>query len=220
MRDEADHQTLDVMTGGLRIGYARVSTDDQDLSLQRDALQQSGCAEIYADTISGTKTDRPELTNCLRALRQGDTLVVWRLDRLGRSLKHLVEIINDLEKRGVRLESLTESIDTSTASGRMVASIFATLAEYERNLIRERTIAGLKAARARGRKGGRKPVLGPKEKREIEALLLDPKITVKDVAERYGVSRNTIYQHIDVKAINEAMNKKRIQQIMEEESHG
>ena len=95
-----------------------------------------------------------------------------------------------------------------------------TLAEYERNLIRERTIAGLKAARARGRKGGRKPVLGPKEKREIEALLLDPKITVKDVAERYGVSRNTIYQHIDVKAINEAMNKKRIQQIMEEESHG
>ncbi|WP_275440659.1 recombinase family protein [Halomonas sp. MM17-34] len=220
MRDEADHQTLDVMTGGLRIGYARVSTDDQDLSLQRDALQQSGCAEIYADTISGTKTDRPELTNCLRALRQGDTLVVWRLDRLGRSLKHLVEIINDLEKRGVRLESLTESIDTSTASGRMIASIFATLAEYERNLIRERTIAGLKAARARGRKGGRKPVLGPKEKREIEALLLDPKITVKDVAERYGVSRNTIYQHIDVKAINEAMNKKRIQQIMEEESHG
>lgn len=220
MRDEADHRTLDVMTGGLRIGYARVSTDDQDLSLQRDALQQSGCAEIYADTISGTKTDRPELTNCLRALRQGDTLVVWRLDRLGRSLKHLVEIINDLEKRGVRLESLTESIDTSTASGRMIASIFATLAEYERNLIRERTIAGLKAARARGRKGGRKPVLGPKEKREIEALLLDPKITVKDVAERYGVSRNTIYQHIDVKAINEAMNKKRIQQIMEEESHG
>lgn len=220
MRDEADHQTLDVMTGGLRIGYARVSTDDQDLSLQRDALQQSGCAEIYADTISGTKTDRPELANCLRALRQGDTLVVWRLDRLGRSLKHLVEIINDLEKRGVRLESLTESIDTSTASGRMIASIFATLAEYERNLIRERTIAGLKAARARGRKGGRKPVLGPKEKREIEALLLDPKITVKDVAERYGVSRNTIYQHIDVKAINEAMNKKRIQQIMEEESHG
>ncbi|MCG7605414.1 recombinase family protein [Halomonas sp. MM17-34] len=204
----------------MRIGYARVSTDDQDLSLQRDALQQSGCAEIYADTISGTKTDRPELTNCLRALRQGDTLVVWRLDRLGRSLKHLVEIINDLEKRGVRLESLTESIDTSTASGRMIASIFATLAEYERNLIRERTIAGLKAARARGRKGGRKPVLGPKEKREIEALLLDPKITVKDVAERYGVSRNTIYQHIDVKAINEAMNKKRIQQIMEEESHG
>lgn len=220
MRDEGDRQTLDVITGGLRIGYARVSTDDQDLSLQRDALQQSGCAEIYADTISGTKTDRPELTNCLRALRQGDTLVVWRLDRLGRSLKHLVEIINDLEKRGVRLESLTESIDTSTASGRMIASIFATLAEYERNLIRERTIAGLKAARARGRKGGRKPVLGPKEKREIEALLLDPKITVKDVAERYGVSRNTIYQHIDVKAINEAMNKKRIQQIMEEESHG
>ena len=220
MRDEADHQTLDVMTGGLRIGYARVSTDDQDLSLQRDELKRSGCAEIYADTISGTKTDRPELTNCLRALRQGDTLVVWRLDRLGRSLKHLVEIINDLEKRGVRLESLTESIDTSTASGRMIASIFATLAEYERNLIRERTIAGLKAARARGRKGGRKPALGAKEKREIEAMLLDPKITVKDVAERYGVSRNTIYQHIDVKTINEAVREKQIQRIMEGEGHG
>lgn len=216
MRDEADHQTLDVMTGGMRIGYARVSTDDQDLALQRDELQRSGCAEIYADTLSGTKTDRPELTNCLRALRQGDTLVVWRLDRLGRSLQHLVEIINDLERRGIRLESLTESIDTSTASGRMIASIFATLAEYERNLIRERTIAGLKAARARGRKGGRKPALGPKEKREIKALLLDPNVTVKDVAERYGVSRNTIYQHVDVKAINDAMRERQIQRLMRE----
>src|SRR5690554_1532226 len=212
MRDETDHQTLDVMTGGLRIGYARVSTDDQDLSLQRDELKRSGCAEIYADTISGTKTDRPELTSCLRALRKGDTLVVWRLDRLGRSLKHLVEIINDLEGRGIRLESLTESIDTSTASGRLIASMFAILAEYERNLIRERTIAGLKAARARGRKGGRKPALGAKEKREIEALLLDPRITVTDVAARYGVSRNTIYTHIDVQAINAAKADKKIHQ--------
>lgn len=203
MRDIGDRQTLDMMTGGLRIGYARVSTDDQELSLQRDELQRSGCTEIYEDTISGAKTDRPELANCMRALRRGDTLVVWRLDRLGRSLKHLVEIINDLEERGIRLESRTEAIDTSTASGRMIASIFATLAEYERNLIRERTIAGLKAARARGRQGGRKPAIGPKERREIEALLLDPNITVTDVAARYGVSRNTIYKHIDVKAINQ-----------------
>lgn len=210
MRDEKDRQTLDMMTGGLRIGYARVSTDDQDVSLQRDELSRSGCVEIYTDTISGAKSERPELSACLRALRKGDTLVVWRLDRLGRSLKHLVEIIHNLEERGIRLESLTESIDTSTASGRLVASIFAILAEYERNLIRERTIAGLNAARARGRKGGRKPALGAKEKREIEALLLDPRITVTDVAARYGVSRNTIYTHIDVQAINSEKTKKKL----------
>lgn len=201
MRDSTDKQTID-WVGGQRIGYARVSTDDQDLALQRDALTSSHCSDIYADTLSGSLKERPELNNCLRALRGGDTLVVWKLDRLGRSLQHLIEIVNDLEARGVRLESLTETLDTSTASGRMMLSFFAMLAEYERNQISERTIAGLKAARARGRKGGRKPALGDKEKREIKALLLTPGITVSDVAKRYGISRNTVYTNLDVQAIN------------------
>src|SRR5690554_453070 len=204
----------------VHIGYARVSTQDQNTDLQLDALKQAGCEQVFHEKKTGSTLQRTELDACLRALRKGDTLVVWRLDRLGRSLKHLVEIINDLEGRGIRLESLTESIDTSTASGRLIASMFATLAEYEHNLIRERTIAGLKAARARGRKGGRKPALGAKEKREIEALLLDPRISVKDVAERYGVSRNTIYQHVDVKAINETMRQKQIQRLTEEGGRG
>lgn len=181
-----------------RIGYARVSTDDQNLDLQRDALSKSACTAIYEETASGKSAGRPELGHCLKALRSGDALVVWRLDRLGRSLPDLVRIVSDLERRGIGFESLTEKIETNSAAGKLVFHVFAALAEFERNVIRERTQAGLSAARARGRVGGRKPSLNEKQKREIRALLKDPSITVKDVAKRYGVSRTTIYKSVGV----------------------
>src|ERR671916_896229 len=142
----------------MRTGYARVSTDDQTLNLQLDALKAAGCAQIFTDRVSGAKAERPGLANALGHLRDGDTLVVWRLDRLGRSLPHLIETVTALADRGVGFKSLTESIDTTNTGGRLIFHIFGALAEFERDLIRERTQAGLKAARARGRKGGRKPV--------------------------------------------------------------
>jgi len=181
-----------------RIGYARVSTDDQNLDLQRDALTKKACKTIYEETASGKSADRPQLESCLKALRAGDTLVVWRLDRLGRSLPDLVKIIADLERQGVAFESLTEKIETSSATGKLVFHLFAALAEFERNLIRERTKAGLAAARARGRKGGRKPSLNTKQIREIKALLRDPEAQVSDVAKKYRVSRTTLYKHVGV----------------------
>jgi DNA invertase Pin-like site-specific DNA recombinase len=154
-----------------RIGYARVSTDDQHLDLQRDALTKAGCGVVYEEKASGKSADRPELAQALKALRAGDTLTVWRLDRLGRSLPDLVCIVFGLEQRGIGFESLTERIDTTSATGRLTFHLFAALAEFERNLIRERTQAGLAAARARGRKGGRRPKLDAQARREIDALL-------------------------------------------------
>ncbi|CUB00765.1 recombinase family protein [Thiomonas bhubaneswarensis] len=181
-----------------RIGYARVSTDDQHLDLQRDALTWAGCSAIYEEAASGKSAARPELEQCRKALRAGDTLVVWRLDRLGRSLPDLVQIVADLEQRGVGFESLTEKIETSGAAGKLLFHVFAALAEFERGLIRERTQAGLAAARARGRAGGRKPKLDDQQVREIKALLRDPDIQVAEVARRYGVSRTTLYKHVGV----------------------
>ena len=181
-----------------RIGYARVSTEDQHLDLQRDALKQAGCGVIYEEAVSGKSAVRPELEQCRKALRSGDTLVVWRLDRLGRSLHDLVQVVADLERSGISFESVTERIETGSAAGKLVFHVFAALAEFERNLIRERTHAGLAAARARGRSGGRKPKLGEKQLREIKALLRDPAIQVADVARRYGVSRTTLYKHVGV----------------------
>ena len=181
-----------------RIGYARVSTDDQHLDLQRDALQQAGCSVIYEDAASGKSAARPELEQCRKALRAGDTLVVWRLDRLGRSLHDLVQIVAELEQRGVHFESLTEKIETGSASGKLQFHVFAALAELERGLLRERTQAGLAAARARGRAGGRKPKLDDQQVREIKALLRDPDIKVAEVARRYGESRTTLYKHVGV----------------------
>ncbi|EPF8164898.1 MULTISPECIES: recombinase family protein [Vibrio] len=180
------------------IGYARVSTDDQNLHLQRDALERAGCQVIYEDKASGKNTERPELEGCLKALRSGDTLVVWRLDRLGRSLGDLVKLVTTLEEKGIGFESLQEKIETTSASGKLVFHVFAALAEFERNLISERTRAGLKAARARGRLGGRKPKLKQKDIREIKALLKDPNIPVSDIAKRFGVSRTTIYNRVGV----------------------
>lgn len=181
-----------------KVGYARVSTDDQDLALQLDALKNAGCDSIYKDRASGKSVQRKELEHCLKALRTGDTLVVWRLDRLGRSLSDLVRIITGLEHRGVIFESLTEKIETGSAAGKLMFHVFAALAEFERNIIRERTHAGLKAARARGRKGGRPRKLDNQQLKEIKALLRDPSISVTEVAKRYGVSRSTIYRHADV----------------------
>jgi len=181
---------------GKRIGYARVSTDDQNLDLQRDALALAGCSVVYEETISGKSADRPELEHCLKSLRCGDTLVVWRLDRLGRSLPDLVGIVSRLEQERVGFESINERIETTSAAGKLIFHVFAALAEFERNLIRERTHAGLAAARARGRKGGRKPALEEAQVREIKALLKDPQIQVGSVAKRYGVSRTTLYRYV------------------------
>lgn len=184
---------------GKCIGYARVSTDDQNLDLQRDALKKAGCDAIYEETASGKNTSRPELEHCRKALREGDTLIVWRLDRLGRSLPDLVTIVSELENAGVSFESVTEKIETGSAAGKLIFHVFAALAEFERNIIRERTHAGLAAARARGRKGGRKAALNEKQVREIRLLLGDPENQVTDIAKRYGVSRATIYKYVSQK---------------------
>ncbi|RXD01732.1 recombinase family protein [Sphingomonas sp. UV9] len=177
-----------------RIGYARVSTADQDLASQLDVLRAKGCDPIYSEHASGKKADRPELLNALKALRARDTLVVWRLDRLGRSLPDLIANVNELATRGIAFESITEAIDTTTASGKLVFNIFASLADFERHLISERTRAGLAAGRARGRVGGRPPALTPKQIREARLLLTDPDATMAAVAERYEVSRTTLYK--------------------------
>ena len=155
---------------GQLIGYARVSTASQDLGLQRDALERAGCDRIYDDTGSGSIRHRPELDACVDCLRAGDTLVVWRLDRLGRSLRHLIETIGDLEQRNVGFPSLTEGLDTTTAAGRLTLHIFAALAEFERALVLERTRAGLEAARARGRLGGRPTMMSPEKLAAARAL--------------------------------------------------
>ena len=179
-----------------KIGYARVSTDDQNLDLQRDALAKAVCVQIYEEKASGKDAGRVELDHCLRALRPGDMLSVWRLDRLGRSLPELVRIVGDLEARGIAFQSITERIETGSAAGKLVFHVFAALAQFERNLIRERTHAGLSAARARGRMGGRKPSLDAKQVREVRAVLKDPDVRVTDVAKRHGVSRATVYKHV------------------------
>lgn len=177
-----------------RIGYARVSTDDQNLDLQRDVLNRAECARIYEETASGKAVGRPELERCRKALRPGDTLVVWRLDRLGRSLPDLVQIVAELQQRGIGFESLSEKIEAGGAAGKLVFQVFAALAAFERNLIRERTHAGLVAARARGRAGGRKPKLDAQQIHEINRLVANPNISVNQIAKRYNVSRTTIYK--------------------------
>lgn len=178
------------------IGYARVSTHEQNLDLQVDALKRAGCDLIYTEQASGKsakKSDRPELDHCLRALRPGDSLVVWRLDRLGRDLHDLITIIHKLEGRGVGFRSLTEAIDATGPTGRLILHIFAALSEFERALIRERTLAGLAAARSRGRCGGRPRSLSDTDVRAAVALLAQPGIPVNDICKRFKVSRSTLY---------------------------
>jgi DNA invertase Pin-like site-specific DNA recombinase len=180
----------------MRIGYARVSTDDQTLNLQRDALKKAKCRQIYEEHASGKNTARPELEACFKSLREGDTLIVWRLDRLGRSLADLIRLTQELQGRGVGFASLTEHIDTRSPTGKLVFHMFGALAEFERNLIRERTLAGLKAARARGRKGGRPKKLSQKELKTIRALLRSNEVPVKDIATQFGVNRSTLYRNM------------------------
>jgi DNA invertase Pin-like site-specific DNA recombinase len=175
------------------IGYARVSTLEQTHDLQRDALQEAGTSDIYEDKASGKTLDRPELKHCLKALREGDILVVWKLDRLGRNLKDLIEIVNGLEGRGIKFKSLKESIDTSGSAGRLVFHLFASLAEFERELLRERTLAGLAAARARGRNGGRPHILDLKQREAVVSLMKNSDISVRDICQQFGVSRSTAY---------------------------
>src|SRR6476620_4407441 len=178
------------------VGYARVSPQEQDLALQLDALRTAVCNKVFEEKSSGAQRERPALQAALTYMRQGDTLVVWKLDRLARSLKQLIETVEDFGVRGLGLRSLTEAIDTTTAGGKLVFHLFAALAEFERGVIRERTLAGLQAARARGRTGGRPPALKPKDIAAAKALLKDPEITVVEVARRLGVVPSTLDRHL------------------------
>jgi DNA invertase Pin-like site-specific DNA recombinase len=182
------------------IGYARCSNDDQNLDLQLDALRAAGCEFVFEEYASGARQDRPQLAEMLKYIRKGDQVVVWKLDRLGRTMRQLVTLVADFRERGIDFRSLTDGIDTSTPVGRFTFHILGALAEMERDLIRERTLAGLKSARARGRNGGRKPKLTPKQIEQAKRWLADPAASVEEVARRYGVNRATIYRAIGLGA--------------------
>ena len=176
--------------------YARVSTPDQKLSLQHDALKRAGCERVFDDQASGARTDRPGLAEALAYLRAGDTLVVWKLDRLGRSMSHLIEKIGELAARGIGFRSLTENIDTTTPGGMLVFNIFGSLAQFERDLIRERTQAGLRAARERGSKGGRRPVVTPDKLRKARAHIAAG-LTVREAAARLKIGKTALYKALE-----------------------
>lgn len=178
------------------VGYARVSTQDQNPNLQIDALKVAGCEKIFEEKASGAQRERPQLTAVLDYIREGDTLVVWKLDRLARSLKQLIETVEMLNEKGIGFRSLTENVDSTTSGGRLIFHIFGALAEFERSIIRERTKAGLDAARARGRVGGRPPAMSDDDIAVARALLADGSITTREVAKRLGVSVSTLYKHI------------------------
>src|SRR5271168_5065372 len=186
----------EIHRAGLKLGYARVSTLDQNLALQQDALKEAGCEKIYIEQMSGAVMDRPALTEALSYARSGDTLIVWKLDRLARSMKQLIETVEKLRLRNIGFRSLTEAIDTTTAQGRLVFHMFSALAEFERALIRERTQAGLAAARRAGRTGGRPPKLTDDDIEAAKAMLANPDIGVTQIAHRLGVSPATLYRYI------------------------
>ncbi len=186
------------------VGYARVSTNDQNLDRKLDALKVVGCERLFTDTASGAKTARPGLTEALKECRTGDTLVVWKLDRLGRSLPHLVETVRDLVARGSGFKSLQENIDTTTAGGKLIFPLFASLAEFERDLSRERTNAGLAAARARGRKGGRpKGIMDEQKQKAALALKNDATCSVAEICQSLGICRNTYYKYVRLSENNQ-----------------
>ena len=178
----------------MTFGYARVSTHQQDEALQRDALEAAGVDRIYVDHASGATSSRPALDQLLGQVRSGDTVVIWRLDRLGRSLRHLIDLVAELEDRGVGLRSLTESIDTSTPGGRLIFHVVGSLAEFEKDLIRERTMAGLAAARARGRVGGRPTVWTPDKAKAATAMVASGAHDISTIARALGVSRASVYR--------------------------
>lgn len=181
----------------MKIGYARVSTVDQHLRMQEDALRSAGCEEIYTDVISGSKSQRPGLDKALAYLREGDTLVVWKLDRLGRSIQHLIQTINDLQNKKIGFKSLQENMDTSTNGGKLIFHIFSALAEFERGLIQERTQAGLKAARARGKMGGRPPLLDNRQINRMIEMYNEQKNTVAEICKIYSISRPSFYNYLN-----------------------
>jgi len=181
---------------GMLIGYARVSTEDQNLDLQKDALQRAGCAKLFTDVASGARDERAGLAEAITFLRPGDTLVVWKLDRLGRSLTHLIETVTALQGRKVGFRSLQESIDTTTSGGKLIFHVFGALAEFERDLIRERTQAGLQAARARGRRGGRPRSLDATKLAQARSLHRDPTNTIAAICATLGISRATFYRYL------------------------
>jgi DNA invertase Pin-like site-specific DNA recombinase len=180
----------------MQIGYARVSTEDQKLDLQLDALQQAGCDQVFKDVASGAQSNRVGLDTATKYLRPGDTLVVWKLDRLGRSLKHLIEVINDFSKKGVFFKSLQENIDTASSGGKLTFHLFGALAEFERDIIRERTKAGLEAARARGRVGGRPKAMDDRKIALARQLMSNPANSASEVSKTLGVSRATLYRNL------------------------
>lgn len=183
----------------MKIGYARVSTREQSFDLQLDALRQAGCEKIYQEAVSGAQATRPQLDRMLDHLRAGDVLIIWKLDRLGRSLRHLVELVHGLQNKGVGLQSLNDLIDTTTPQGRLSFNLFASLAEFERDLIRERTQAGLSAARARGRRGGRPrglPASAEVTARAAETLYLERRLSVQQIADRLGICKSTLYGYL------------------------
>lgn len=180
----------------MRIGYARISTQEQNLDLQQDALQQAGCEKIIVDTASGKNSKREGLAQLKLLLRGGDVLVVWRLDRLGRSLKDLIDWMNYLEQEQVGFESLQEAISTTTPTGKLIFHLFGALAEFERNLILERTKAGLAAARARGRLGGRKKSLSPEKRQMVYELYQGKQHPIKDICDMFGISKPTLYKYV------------------------
>lgn len=191
------HELRYVRPVGHLLGYARVSTTDQDAALQLDALTAAGCHRVFVDTLSGSLERRPELDKLIDQLRPGDTVVVWRLDRLSRSIRHLIDQLQVLADRGVGFRSLQETIDTTTPGGRLVFHVFAALAEFERDLIRERTTAGLQAARARGRHGGRPPRLSADQVKAARRMYEQQDMTVTQIGKVLGVSRTTIYRTLN-----------------------
>jgi|TARA_B110000503_G_C7163136_1_gene420597 DNA invertase Pin-like site-specific DNA recombinase len=183
----------------MKYGYARVSTKDQVLDLQIDALKQAGCHKIFQEVISGSKSDRPEWLKLISELKRGDTLIIWKLDRMGRSLHHLVSTVNDLVSKNIDIISLQDPLNTTNAQGRLIFNMFASLAEFEKDLIRERTMAGLKSARARGRMGGRPKGLSDKAKRTActaEALYKQKELTSNEIAAQLNISKTTLYQYL------------------------
>ena len=187
-----------VTVAAMKIGYARVSRIDQDTALQRDALQEAHCEKVFEDTVSGASrgTERPGLRAALDFARAGDQLVVWRLDRLGRSLPDLIDQVNHLQAHDIQLVSLHENIDTATATGELVFHVFGAMAQFERNLIRERTLAGLTAARARGRKGGRRPKMTQAKLDRAAELMREKRLTVREIARLAGITTNTLYRYL------------------------
>ncbi len=176
------------------IGYARVSTTDQSLDPQLDTLKEAGCEKLFSDIASGAKTERLGLNQAIAFCRQGDTLVVWKLDRMGRSMSHLIEVVRTLAEQQIGFRSLTEQIDTTTLGGRLIFHVFGALAEFERDLIRERVNAGLKSARARGRRGGRPPV-SEETKVMARALLANKTLSIKQICQKLGIAKSTLYKY-------------------------